>query len=222
MLAKALVFFDLLTFSQMANENYRKGTVTGMKRVCILRGSPRRNGNTNALTDIVAARLAERGCTLTELTLYDMALKPCLACRLCQRDPTRVTCAQADDMPRVFDAVMDCELLLLATPIYAWYCTPPMKCALDRMVYAMNMYYGEEKGASLWQGRTVALITTCGYRVEKGADLFEEGMKRYCKHSMLHYAGMLCERHLGYDTVFMDEKKRANALAFADGLLIKE
>lgn len=38
----------------------------------------------------------------------------------------------------------------LATPIYSWYCTPPMKALLDRLVYGMNKYYGDEKGPSLW------------------------------------------------------------------------
>ena len=87
------------------------------------------------------------------------------------------------------------------------------------MVYALNKYYGDEKGPSIWKGRKVAIITTCGYRPEKGADLWEEGMKRYCRHSGLEYAGMLSERHLGYDTVFMDEEKAQHARNFADRLM---
>ena len=35
-------------------------------------------------------------------------------------------CPQADDMQAVFDGVSACDLLVLATPIYSWYCTPPM------------------------------------------------------------------------------------------------
>ena len=110
-------------------------------------------------------------------------------------------------------------MILLASPIYAWYCTAPLKAALDRMVYALNKYYGDEKGPSIWKGRKVAIITTCGYKPEKGADLWEEGMKRYCRHSGLEYAGMLAERHLGYDTVFMDEEKTQHARNFADRLM---
>jgi len=40
-------------------------------------------------------------------------------------------------------------------------------------------------------------------------------MKRYCKHSGLIYRGMLAERFLGYNTVFMDEEKAEHARAFA-------
>ena len=95
----------------------------------------------------------------------------------------------------------------------------PMKALLDRLVYGMNKYYGDKKGPSLWAGKDVALVSTCGYPPEKGADLWEAGMKRYCKHSQLRYLGMLCQRHLGYNTVFMDEEKAARARAFANGLL---
>ena len=127
-------------------------------------------------------------------------------------------CAIQDDMQEIFDRVLSCELLVLATPIYSWYCTPPMKAVLDRLVYGMNKYYGEEKGPSLWAGKHLALITTCGYRPEAGADLWEAGVTRYCRHSQLRYAGMLAERHMGYGTVFMDAEKAERARAFAQGL----
>ena len=115
----------------------------------------------------------------------------------------------------LFDAILRCDLLVLSTPVYSWYCTPPMKAVLDRMVYGMNKYYGAEKGPALWTGKPVALITTCGYPVEKGADLLEEGIRRYCKHSQLRYLGMLAERHMGYQTVFMNAEKERRAVQFA-------
>ena len=190
-----------------------------MKNICILRASPRRYGNTNTLTDLVSACWQEAGCSVTEFDLYNMDIRPCTACRACQKDWSTTACAQQDDLQRVFPAVLESDLILLATPIYSWYCTPPMKAALDRLVYAMNKYYGDEKGPSLWKGRSVAMVVTCGYRPQQGADLLEEGIRRYCRHSGLQYAGMLCERHLGYRTEFMDDEKRLHAQAFAQRFL---
>ena len=188
-------------------------------KICILFSSPRKDGNTASLLTPFRERIEEAGHTCTQLDLYDMDLLPCLACRGCQKDWTIPGCVRTDDMDAVFSAVLESDMILLASPIYAWYCTAPLKAALDRMVYALNKYYGDEKGPSIWKGRKVAIITTCGYRPEKGADLWEEGMKRYCKHSGLEYAGMLAERHLGYDTVFMDEEKAQHARDFADRLM---
>ena len=187
-------------------------------KVCILMGSPRRNGNTAALLDPFIERMEAQGCRCDLIRLYDKSLKPCIACRSCQKDWGVFGCSQKDDMQEIFDRVMECDLLVLAGPIYSWYCTPPMKAVLDRLVYGMNKYYGEAKGPSLWAGKRLALLTTCGYRPEAGAELWEEGMRRYCKHSQLVYLGMLAERHLGYQTDFMDDGKAERAAGFADAL----
>lgn len=188
-------------------------------QVCILQGSPRRLGNTAALVEPFVRELTAAGHECRVLRLYELKLEPCLACRACQKDWTVFGCVRQDEMQQVFDAVRACQLLVLATPIYSWYCTPPMKTVLDRLVYGMNKYYGETKGPALWSGKPLALISTCGYPPEKGADLWEAGVRRYCRHSQLRYLGMLCEHHLGYQTVFMDEEKAARAAAFARSLL---
>ena len=189
-----------------------------MNKVCILMGSPRRNGNTNAILRPFSKQLEDLGCDVITEWLYDKHLKPCVACRECQKDWENPSCIQEDDMKGIFDKILACDLIVLATPVYSWYCTAPMKTVLDRLVYAMNKYYGNEKGPSIWAGKKVAIITTCGYSVEKGADLLEEGIKRYCKHSALEYVGILAERHLGYDTIFMDEEKEKRARSFAKSL----
>ena len=144
-----------------------------------------------------------------------MDLRPCVACRTCQKDWTIFGCPQDDDMQQIFDAALEADLIVAASPIYSWYCTPPIKNALDRLVYGMNKYYGEEMGPSIWKGKKMALISTCGYPVEKGADLWEEGMKRYAKHSRLQYVGMVCERQRNYGEQFMDEEKEAKMKEFA-------
>lgn len=186
-----------------------------MKKVCILQGSPRKNGNTNRLLVPFMEELKAAGHECVTFDLHSMHLEPCVACRCCQKDWTAFNCSRKDELGRVFDAVLACDLLVLATPIYSWFCTPPMKTALDRLVYGMNKIYGNEPGPYLWEGKSVALFITCGYRPERGADLFEEAMKRYCKHSHLNYVGMLAERHRNYNTEFMDAEKEAHARAFA-------
>ena len=189
------------------------------KQITILKGSHRKNGNTNAITNIVEDHLREHSIHVKTFTLHDMNLLPCTACRHCQKDWSIVDCIQNDDFALITDAIINSQMFILSTPIYSWYCTPPMKALLDRMVYAFNMYYGESRGPSLWEGKSVSIITTCGYPPANGADLFEEGIKRYCKHSKLNYSGMLCERHKGYHSDFMDDDKIIRAKSFAEQLL---
>jgi len=194
-------------------------------KVCVLFSSPRPEGNTIKLLEPVAEELECAGHECRAFSLYKMDLKPCIACCSCQEDWSLFGCVHRDDMQEIFDAVLWCDLILLASPVYSWYCTPPLKIVLDRLVYGMNKYYGGAMGPSLWEGKSMALITTCGYPVEKGADLLEEGLRRYCKHSGLTWLGMLAARQRNLADVFMDEEKRQKAVEFArmlDEKLTKE
>ena len=55
-----------------------------------------------------------------------------------------------------------------------------------------------------------------GYDVEKGTDLLEESLRRYCRHSKLEYMGMLAARQRSYKEAFMDEEKWQRAVHFAE------
>lgn len=80
-------------------------------------------------------------------------------------------------------------------------------------------YYGAAEKECLWENKRCAVIATCGYRVENGADLFEQGIVRYCKHSRLNYLGMLAMRDEGYHTAFINDEKIKRAELFAGRLM---
>ena len=147
-------------------------------------GSPRKAGNTAALLAPFCEALEQGGAETETVWLYDREIRPCRACRICQRDWTVFGCPQEDDVQDLFDRVLAADLIV-----------------------------------PLWEGKAVALLLTCGYRPEKGCDLFETGMRRYCAHSRLRYLGSHAERHLGYDVPFMDEEKTERVRAFAGTLL---
>lgn len=191
-------------------------------KTCILMGSPRKNGNTSKLLAPFICEIKKQGGEQETIWLYDKKIEPCHACRCCQTNWEIFGCRYEDDVPKIFDSIMNSDLIIIATPIYSWYCTAPVKALLDRLVYGMNKFYGAEKGPALWAGKRLALLVTCGYRPENGADLFENGMIRYCKHSKLVYMGMLAERDLGYKAVFMDEEKKRRACEFARRLAGRE
>ncbi len=184
-------------------------------KATVLMGSPRKDGNTQALLDPFLDEWKNLKNDVEIFRLYELELHGCTACRTCQDDWNTFGCRIQDDMQSIFDDILTSELILLATPIYSWYCTPPMKAVLDRLVYGMNKYYGESRGPAIWAGTHVAILTTCGYRPDHGADLLEEGIRRYCRHSRLVYDGMLAERDPGYKSVFMDETKSQHAREFA-------
>ena len=187
-------------------------------KTCILMASPRKEGNTAALMKVFCSEIERLNEEFTYYHLYDMNIDGCIACRRCQQDWSGFNCFRNDDMQQIAEDILDSDIILFATPIYSWYCTPPLKAVMDRLVYGMNKYYGETKGPAIWAGKRLAAVTTCGYPPEKGSDIFEEGLKRYCKHSELVFCGMITERHMGYNTVFMDRGKAERIKEFVQQL----
>lgn len=186
-----------------------------IKKVCILFASPRKNGNTKQLVIPFVDELDKAGVSSRLLDLYDMKIEGCHACRTCQNIWDGFGCPIDDDVHVIFDEILESDLFVLATPIYSWFCTMPMKGVIDRLVYGMNKYFGDERGPSLWKGKELAIISTCGYRVEIGMENFADAMKKYCKHSGLKYKGSLAERDMGYNARFMNEEKEIHARDFA-------
>lgn len=187
-------------------------------KICILMASAHKQGNTAALLSALKLRLKDA--ELKEFFLFDMDLRPCVGCNTCQNQAEGFGCVIDDDMSRVFDAALQSDVILFATPIYSWYCTTPLKSAMDRLVRTMNKYYG--KGvprASLWRGKRLAALVSSGYPVEKAADAFDLGLKHYAKHSKLDYIGLLGAQLDQIDEAAMDEfaqkiwdKNKFNAL----------
>lgn len=187
-------------------------------RFAIMMGSPRRSGNTAALVGEFADECARMGVEVQVISLYDRAVNPCLGCKACQDCFDGPGCVQDDDFEEIFSAMARSDGIVLATPIYAWYCTAPMKALLDRTIYAGMKRYGRERGPALLAGRRVASLVTCGYPAEKGADLWEEGLKRMCRHCGMEYMGMFCRRDRGGDEPFWDEEKARAVRDFAQAL----
>ena len=82
-----------------------------MAKVIVFRGSPRKEGNTNALEKVIRQQLLEAGHEVRLFDLYDMDIRPCTACRYCQQDWTQITCSQSDDMDEIFREIVDTDLL---------------------------------------------------------------------------------------------------------------
>ena len=183
-------------------------------------GSPRKKGNTASLLSVVADELVKNGAELKIFDVYEKNIAGCKVCLACQKDKIRAYCAVRDDMTEIIDSVAESDLLIFASPIYEFHMPGPVKTSFDRMIYSFCKYYGDDPyGPALMQGKKLALITTCGYPVEKGCDLYEESMKRISKHCKLEYIGMLAERQRNLKEEFMNSEIESHAREFAGKLI---
>lgn len=118
-------------------------------------------------------------------------------------------------MDDVYKPILDADCIVFATPIYSWFCTAPMKVVMDRL-FCMNKFYGNTTTHyGLLEDKKCAIITTCGYEIEKGADLFEESLKRFSKHSHLNYLRILAVRDINGISDFETEEVIHKAKEFA-------
>ena len=102
------------------------------KKIIILNGSPRKSGNTSALTAAFAKGAAEAGNTVTEFFLNGMNIHGCLGCFGGGKNPES-PCVQKDDMEKIYPVYKEADIVVLATPLYYWTISGQLKCAFDRL-----------------------------------------------------------------------------------------
>ena len=182
-------------------------------KVLILMGSPRLHSNTAELCKHFMEQLHQLQAEVKYIELATMHINPCKECYVCQDTPHVYGCAQKDDMTQVTEAILWADAIILATPIFSWYCTAQMKAVLDRH-YGFNKYYGSAEGC-LWEGKRVGIIATHGYEGSYATEPFETGVKRLCIHSKLHYIGMYSGQDSDNLASFQTPEAIAGAREFA-------
>ena len=128
-----------------------------MKKIVILNGAGKKNGNTAALIKAFTEGALSSGNEVKEFYLQTMNIKGCIDCQSCSRKApgSREPCVQKDDMQQIYDAYVGCDVLVFATPVYWFTVSGQLKIAVDRM-YALQRNHGSE--ACLRQ--TVFLMTS--------------------------------------------------------------
>lgn len=185
--------------------------------VLILMGSPRLQGNTAEICKPLIDEMEKQGAQVRYVTLADKNILPCRGCYACQQVTGRYGCPQKDDMETIVHHIRWADRIVLATPIYAWYCAAPMKNMLDRH-YGLNKYYGTGQG-SLWASKQIALLCTHGYEADYATLPFALGMERLCEHSKLVYRGLYSVRDEDDRASFQTQEATEGARAFARRLL---
>lgn len=123
-----------------------------MKKIVILNGSPRRNGNTSALVKAFTQGAESAGNTVTEFFLDSMEIHGCRGC-FGGHSSQECPCVQKDDMNQIYPAVKESDVVVLATPLYYWNMSGQIRTAIDRL-FALeegdgNLLRGHERASAL-------------------------------------------------------------------------
>ena len=122
------------------------------KKIVVITGSPRKNGNSFAMTDAFIKAAQEKGHTVTR---FDAAMKKiggCHACETCYS--TGKACTVDDDFNVIAPAILEADAIVFTMPVY-WYSIPAqIKGVIDRI---FSLVVGGKDIA----GKECALITCC-------------------------------------------------------------
>jgi multimeric flavodoxin WrbA len=95
-------------------------------------GSPRKNGNTEILTEHTLQAIAEEGLDTELIRLAGLDIRPCNACLVCKEEER---CPIDDDLFPIYTKMKEAEAIILASPVYYSSITALMRAFMERAGY---------------------------------------------------------------------------------------
>ena len=101
------------------------------KKIAVITGSPRKKGNSIAMTEAFIQAAEKLGHTVTRFDAADKTLTGCHACETCFK--TGKACSFDDDFNTIAPAILEADAVVFTMPVY-WYSIPSqIKAVIDRM-----------------------------------------------------------------------------------------
>lgn len=100
-----------------------------MGTILAVYGSPRREGNSSLLLKSAVRGAREAGSMVEEVWLRDLKMSPCLETYGCMKEGR---CVILDDFQWMYDWLVECDALMLASPIFFYTVSAHTKILMDR------------------------------------------------------------------------------------------
>ncbi len=113
----------------MTQSRKRKIGENMTKKIVIIEGSPRVNGNSDILAREFAKGAQEAGHEVETIAVRSLKLEPCMSCFACVKTHE---CFRKDQMTEVLQKLVDADVIVLATPTFFYSVTGQMKVFIDR------------------------------------------------------------------------------------------
>jgi multimeric flavodoxin WrbA len=160
-------------------------------KILALQGSPRPQGNTQAVLEVILSAAEQTGAETETVQLSDLKhLTGCWECFKCKQAVDLPGCALDDDMQQVLEKALRSDVLVFATPVFCWSPSWLMKTAMDRF-YCMFKFTDLGNVTSLLKGRKMAAVITAGGGEDDGADLVTETCRRMADFMQVDWLGAL-------------------------------
>ena len=147
-------------------------------KIVALQGSPRANGNTQALLDFVLKGAREAGAAIDVVQLSELRnLTGCEECYVCQEPGEEPACAIEDDMQDAHARMLAADVIVWATPVFCFTPSWLLKMAMDR-TFCMFRFPTDKPVQCALAGRKMAAVVTFGGDRDGMADLTTAALER--------------------------------------------
>jgi multimeric flavodoxin WrbA len=140
-----------------------KSIMPNSKKILIILGSPRKNGNSTILAKQLAEGVKASNSEPELIYLQDLKIAPCTACDACLKNSDK-KCTINDDMQKLYPKIKAADAIVFASPIYWFNISAQMKLFIDRS-YAI-----QENGKYAFSDKDIGIILTYG-----DVDVFKSG-----------------------------------------------
>lgn len=100
-----------------------------MKKILVIQGGGRPNGNTARLVDAFCEGVREAGHQVEVISLTKHLVNGCLGCNACRYGKP---CVQKDAFNELVPKIKEADCLVLASPLYFWTISSKLKAFIER------------------------------------------------------------------------------------------
>ena len=154
-----------------------------MKKILVIVGGGRTNGNTEQLVSAFIKGAEEVGHQVERISLVKTEVKGCLGCNACRYGKP---CIQKDGFNKLIPKIKEADLLVFASPLYFWTISARLKAVIERF------YCIAEEDSNPPLGRYEKYPTKDSVLLMTAADdffwTFEQAVSYY-KFTIINYMG---------------------------------
>lgn len=113
-------------------------------KIFVITGSPRKEGNSNILTESFIKGAKEKGHTVTRFDSAFKKVHPCIACEKCKPS---TKCVFDDDFEAIKNEIIEADMIVFASPVYYYAMSAQIKTTIDRFYSIDEKLHSNKKAA---------------------------------------------------------------------------
>ncbi len=157
-------------------------------------GSPRIKGNTDLLLDAALRGAADNGAEIDKIVVDKLNISPCREYYGCVQNGE---CDIRDDMDKVYPALVDADVIIIASPMFFYGLTAQLKALIDRgqAIWARKYVLKQKPSKTDRKGAFIGVGATKGEQLFQGSILT---IKYFFRALDIQYVDELLIRGIDY------------------------